>query len=153
MEKEFLRNILEQNKMTSSYSFNRISNENAGLRLNKQAASIGFIFRHIGETMNLFTTFLGLTTDVENTTMGRTDTGQGKNVEESRQLVNKGYNLLDQIIETTRKEDWLGIIDTPFFGQVTRVRLFSHILFHTSHHAGQISLTLSKGSIVSEGAN
>jgi len=150
MEKEFLRNILEQNKMTSSFSFNRISNENADFRLNKHAASIGFIFRHIGETMNLFTTFLGQTTDVQKTTMGRTDTGQGKNVEESRQMVNKGYRILEQIIETTPEENWLGIIDTPFFGKVARLRLFSHILFHNSHHAGQISLTLSKGSLVSE---
>jgi uncharacterized damage-inducible protein DinB len=153
MEKEFLRNILEQNKMTSSFSFNRVSNENADLRLNTKAASIGFIFRHIGETMNLFTTFLGLTTNVQNTTMGRTDSGQGKNVEESRQLINKGYELLEQIIETTREEDWLGMTDTPFFGKVTRLRLFSHILFHNSHHGGQISLTLSKGCIISELTN
>jgi uncharacterized damage-inducible protein DinB len=150
MEKEFLGNILAQNKMTSSFSFNRVSNENASFRLNKQAASIGFIFRHVGETMNLFTTFLGQTTEVQDTTMGRTDTGQGKNVEESRQLIDKGYDLLALIIETTVVEDWLGMIDTPFFGKVTRIRLFSHILFHTSHHAGQISLTLSRGSIVSE---
>jgi uncharacterized damage-inducible protein DinB len=150
MEKEFLRNILEQNKMTSSYSFNRVSNENAGIRLNNQTASIGFMFRHVGETMNLFTTFLGLTTNVQDTTMGRTDTGQGKNVEESRQLINRGYDLLEQIIETTRESDWLGMIETPFFGKVTRVRLFSHILFHNSHHAGQISLSLSKGKTVSE---
>src|SRR5476649_1859786 len=135
MEKAFLQNILEQNKMTSYYSFNNISNENADLRLNKQAASIGFIYRHIGETMNLFTTFLGLKTDVQNTTMGSTDTGQGKNIEQSRQLVKNGFDLLAQIIEATPDEDWLGMIDTPFFGKVTRVRLFSHILFHNSHHA------------------
>jgi uncharacterized damage-inducible protein DinB len=149
MEKEFLRNILEQNKMTSSYLFNRVSNENTGLRLNNQAASIGFIFRHVGETMNLFTIFLGLTTTVQDTTMGRKDTGQGKNVEESMQLVNEGYDLLGQIIETTEENNWLGTIETPFFGKITRVRLFSHILFHNSHHAGQISLTLSKGKIIS----
>lgn len=98
--------------------------------------------------MNLFIGFLGLKTDVQNTTMGMTDTGQGKNIAESRRLVNQGYELLAQIIETTPQEDWLGMIDTPFFGKVTRVRLFSHILFHNSHHAGQISLTLSKGDIV-----
>jgi uncharacterized damage-inducible protein DinB len=148
MEKEFLRNILVQNKMTSSFSFNRVSDENAGLKLNSQTASVGFIFRHTGETMHLFTTFLGLTTNVRDTTMGKSDTGQGKNVEESRHLVNSGYQLLEQMIETTRTEDWLGLIDTPFFGKVTRLRLFSHILFHNSHHAGQISLTLSKGLIV-----
>jgi uncharacterized damage-inducible protein DinB len=148
MEKAFLQNILEQNKMTSSYSFDRITNENAGLRLNKQAASIGFIYRHIGETMNLFTGFFGVKTGVQNTTMGQTDAGQGKNTEESRQLVKRGYDLLTQIIENTPEEDWLGMIDTPFFGKVTRVRLFAHILFHNSHHAGQISLTLSKGETV-----
>jgi uncharacterized damage-inducible protein DinB len=148
MEKTFLQNILEQNKITSSYSFNRISNENADFRLNKQAASIGFIYLHIGETMNLFTTFFGLKTDVQNTTMGKTDTGQGKNIEQGRQLVKSGYELLAQIIETTPDEDWLDTIDTPFFGKVTRVRLFCHILFHNSHHAGQISLTLSKGDIL-----
>ncbi len=148
MVKELLQNILEQNKMTSSYSFSRISNENAGFRLNQQAASIGFIYRHVGETMNLFTTFLGLKTGVQDTTMGRTDTGQGKNIEPSSQLVKNGYDLLSQIIETTREEDWLNIIDTPFFGKVTRIRLFSHILFHNSHHAGQISLTLARGGIL-----
>ena len=145
MEKELLQNILEQNKMTSHYSFDRISNENAGFRLNQQAASIGFIYRHIGETMNLFTGFFGFKTDVQNTTMGKTDTGQGKNIEESRELVKTGYDLLAQIIEITPDEDWLNMIDTPFFGKVTRVRLFCHVLFHNSHHAGQISLTLSKG--------
>ncbi|HLY72121.1 MAG TPA: DinB family protein [Puia sp.] len=150
MEKEILRNILAQNKMTSSYSFNRVSNENAGFRLNKQAASVGFIFRHIGETMHLFTTFLGLTTDVQGTTMGKTDTGQGKNAEESRQLVNRGYDLLEQVVETTREKDWLTTIETPFFGRVTRVRLFSHILFHNSHHAGQIALSLSRGNTAPE---
>ena len=148
MEKEFLQNILEQNKMTSSYSFNRVSNENADFRLNKEAASIGFIYRHVGETMNLFPTFFGLKTDVQNTTMGSTDTGQGRYIEQSRQLVENGYDILAQIIETTPGEDWLDMIDTPFFGKVTRIRLFAHILFHTSHHAGQISLTLAKGSII-----
>ena len=70
MEKAFLQNILEQNKMTSHYSFDMISTENGDFRLNKEVASIGFIYRHIGETMNLFTGFLGLKTDVQNTTMG-----------------------------------------------------------------------------------
>ena len=103
--------------------------------------------------MHLFTTFFGQPTHVQNTTMGRTDTGQGKNVEESRQLIHQGYKLLEQMIETTPEEDWLGKIDTPFFGNIARLRLFSHILFHNSHHGGQISLTLSKGCIISEATN
>jgi uncharacterized damage-inducible protein DinB len=145
MQKEFLQNLLTQNQLTCSFAFNKVSNENAGFRLNQHAASIGFIYRHVGETMHLFSTFFGRKTDVQNTTMGRSDAGQGKNVEESRQLISEGYNALKQIIETSPEKDWLKIIDTPFFGKVTRLRLFSHILFHNSHHAGQISLTLSRG--------
>lgn len=40
------------------------------LRLNDQPASVGFIYRHIGETMNLFGQFFGVPTDVKNMTMG-----------------------------------------------------------------------------------
>ncbi len=98
--------------------------------------------------MNLFTGFFGIKPGVQNTTMGMTDTGQGKDTAQGRELIKQGYDILAQIIETTPEEDWLTMIDTPFFGKVTRVRLFCHILFHNSHHAGQISLTLSKGDIV-----
>jgi|GEM_PF-244835 len=146
MQKEFLQNLVAQNQMTCSFAFNRISNENAGLKLNKQAASIGFIYRHVGETIHLFSTFFGLGTHVQNTTMGQSDTGQGQEIAESRRLVVDGYNVLEQIIQTSPEEDWLKMVDTPFFGKITRLRLFSHILFHNSHHAGQIALTLSRGN-------
>ncbi len=149
MQKEFLLNIITQNQLTCSFAFNKISGENSNFRLNKLTASIGFIYRHIGETIHLFTTFLGYSTDVQNTTMGETDRGQGRNIEESRQMIDKGYQIWRQIIETTPDEEWLGFIDTPFFGKVTRLRLFSHVLFHNSHHCGQISLTLSKGGNIS----
>jgi uncharacterized damage-inducible protein DinB len=146
MGKEFLQNIFAQNQLTCSFALNKVSGENSGFRLNKDAASVGFIYRHIGETMNLFTTFLGYTTDVQNTTMGQSDRGQGKNIEDSRQLIDKGFNVWQHIIEITSDEEWLGLIDTPFFGRVTRLRLFSHVLFHNSHHCGQILMILSKGS-------
>jgi len=145
MEKQFLKTLLEQNKMTSSFAFNKISNENAGLRLTQQAASIGFIYRHIGETIHLFGTFFGVPTDVQNTTIGQSDNGQGKNIEESKQLVEDGYHLLQELIDNTPGKDWIKTIDTPFFGTIPRLKLFGHILFHTSHHTGQISMTLSRG--------
>jgi uncharacterized damage-inducible protein DinB len=153
MQKEFLQNLLAQSQMTCSFAFNRISNENAGIRLNKQAASIGFIYRHVAETIHLFTTFFGLATNVQNTTMGQSDTGQGKEIAESRRLVSEGYNALEQIIQTVPEEEWLNMVDTPFFGRITRLRLFSHILFHNSHHAGQIAMTLSKGLSVDREKN
>ncbi len=95
--------------------------------------------------MNLFGQFFGIRTDVTNTTMGQTDTGQHFDVEHSRELISRGYTMLKTLVENTPEEDWLKPIDTPFFGTVPRIRLFAHALFHNSHHAGQISMTLSKG--------
>ena len=146
MQKGILLEILKQNQLTSHFSLDRVSEENASLRLNDKTASIGFIYRHIGETMNLFGQFFGIPTDVINTTMGQTDIGQVFDVEHSRKLISKGYDALRDLVENSAEEDWLKPVDTPFFGTITRIRLFVHVLFHNSHHAGQISMTLAKGS-------
>ncbi|MGH9141934.1 MAG: DinB family protein [Vicinamibacterales bacterium] len=146
MQKDILREIVTQNQFTSYFSFDRVTDENASLRLNDKAASIGFIYRHIGETMNLFPQMLGTPTDVKNTTIGQIDTGQRYDVAHSRELIDRGYRVLHELVENTADEDWLKPVDTPFFGTVSRMRLFAHALFHTSNHAGQISLTLAKGS-------
>jgi len=145
MQKEILLEILKQSQFTSHFSLDRVNEENASLRLNPNTASIGFIFRHIGETMNLFGAILGVPTEVKNTTIGAVDNGQKFEVETSRELIARGYAVLKQLVNNSSEEDWLKPVDTPFFGTVTRIRLFVHALFHTSHHAGQISLTLSKG--------
>ena len=145
MQKEILLLTLEQNRFTNHFSFDRVSEENATLRLNDGTASIGFIYRHIGETMNLFGQFFGIPTDVVNSTMGQTDNGQVFDVDYSSQLISTGYEMLKSLIESSAEEDWLKPVDTPFFGTVPRTRLFAHILFHNSHHAGQISMTLAKG--------
>jgi uncharacterized damage-inducible protein DinB len=146
MQKAILLEIVKQNEFTSHFSLDQVSEENAQLRLNNKTACIGFIYRHIGETMNLFGQFFGISTDVINTTIGQTDDGRVFEVESSRQLVSRGYGVLRDLVENSADEDWLKPIDTPFFGTVTRIRLFVHILFHNSHHAGQISMTLAKGS-------
>ncbi len=145
MQKELLAEMLVQNQLTNSFALEKITNENLHKRLNEQAASVGFIYRHIGETMNLFGYFFGIPSEVPNTTMGQQDIGQDFDLETSQIYVAKGYEMLKKLVEETTDEDWLTEIDTPFFGKVSKVRLFSHVLFHNSHHAGQISLTLSKG--------
>jgi uncharacterized damage-inducible protein DinB len=146
MLKDVLREIVTQNRFTSHFCFDRVTDENAGLRLTDKAASVGFIYRHIGETMNLFGQTLGTATDVKNTTIGQIDTGERYDVAQSRELIEQGYRVLEELVENTADEDWLKSVETPFFGAVSRVRLFAHALYHTSHHAGQISLTLAKGT-------
>lgn len=146
MQKDVLLEIVKQNQSTSHFSFDRVTEENANSRLNDKTASIGFIYRHIGETMNLFGQFFGIPSDVKNTTIGQSDTGEHYDVGYSRELIERGYQMLRDLVETSPEEDWLKPVDTPFFGTVSRVRLFAHVLFHNSHHAGQISMTLSKGS-------
>jgi len=145
MQKDILLEMVKQNQFTSHFSFDRVTEENARLRLNDKTASIGFIYRHVGETINLFGQFLGMPTDVKNTTIGQIDTGQRCDVAHSRELIERGFQLLNALIEKSPDEDWLKPVDTPFFGTVSRARLFAHILFHNSHHAGQISMTLAKG--------
>ena len=145
MHKDVLLEIVRQNQFTSHFSFDRVTEETANLRLNDNSASIGFIYRHIGETLNLFGQLLGVPSDVQNTTIGQTDKGQHHDISYSRELIERGYRMLRDLVENNTEEDWLKPVDTPFFGTVSRARLFAHALFHTSNHAGQISLTLSKG--------
>ncbi|WP_133557004.1 DinB family protein [Algoriphagus boseongensis] len=141
-----LKEMLEQNKLTCSFAFEKINQENSTWRLNPKTASIGFIFRHIGETMNLFGYFFGFSPSTSNTTMGKEDKGDWYEVAESRMLIEVGFQMLEQLVKNTAEEDWTTIIETPFFGPVSKMRLFSHILFHNAHHAGQLSLTLSRGA-------
>ena len=145
MQKDVLLEMVKQNQFTSHFSFDKVTQENANLRLNDQTASIGFIYRHIGETIHLFGQFFGIPTDVKNTTIGQKDTGQHYEVGYSRELIDRGYRMLQDLVENSSDENWLKPVETPFFGAVSKARLFGHVLFHNSHHAGQISLTLAKG--------
>ena len=146
MQKEILLDMLSQNQVTCSAAFTGITHENAHLRLNENTASAGFIYRHVGEMMNMFGLFFGIPTQVQNTTMGQTDRGQGQDVAQSHLLIQNGFDMLRSHIENSADTSWLEPVETPFFGTVSRAKLFSHILFHNSHHAGQIVLTLKKGS-------
>ena len=111
MTKDILNDLIAQNQKTCDFTFNEITQENSALKLNDDTASVGFIYRHIGEIMHLLAQFLGFPTDVENLS----------------------------------EKEWKETLDTPFFGTISRVRLLGHILYHTTYHCGQITLTLKRG--------
>lgn len=145
MQKEILLQILEQNQMDCFHFCKNINAENMNFRLTEQTASVGFIYRHIGETMNLIDKFLGYETDVEGTTMGQKDTGIQYDLETSRAYFENGYNTLKELVVNTADREWLEVIDTIWFGKMSRIKLFSILLFHNSHHCGQISSTILRG--------
>ena len=141
MQKEILLELLAQNKKTCFYAFDRITEQNVGYRLNEKTASVGFIYRHIGEAMNLFGSHFGIPTEIQNTTMGEQDSGQHFDLGTSRLYVEQGYEMLKTLIENVPDAARPDPSETPLVGTAS----IAHILFHNSHHAGQISLTLSKG--------
>lgn len=144
MDQQILKDLLDQNKLSCSFVFNEINASNASLKLVPSASSVGFIYRHIAETILMFGYFFGIPSDVGNSTMGQQDTGQGADVEETKNILDKGYSMLAQLIENTPADGWSDIIDTPFFGPVSKARLFAHILYHNSYHAGQIGMILKR---------
>ncbi|MHA7864476.1 DinB family protein [Flagellimonas marinaquae] len=146
MTKHLLKDLLEQNQKTCSFTFKEITQKNSSLKLNEDTASVGFMYRHIGEIMHLISQFFGIPTTVQNTTMGEKDTGKVYQWEESKKLVEEGYQLMENLIENLSENEWTETIDTPFFGTISRVKLFGHILYHNSYHCGQITLTLKRGS-------
>jgi len=145
MTKDILNDLIAQNQKTCDFTFNEITQENSALKLNDDTASVGFIYRHIGEIMHLLAQFLGFPTDVENTTMGQKDTGKVYDKQESQKLIDDGYQVLYGLVENLSEKEWKETLETPFFGTISRVRLLGHILYHTTYHCGQITLTLKRG--------
>jgi uncharacterized damage-inducible protein DinB len=78
--------------------------------------------------------------------MGQADRGLEFPIAIRQQLIAEGYSKLENFVKEMPDSGWADPVDTPFFGRVSKARLFYHILFHNSHHAGQISLTLAKGN-------
>jgi hypothetical protein len=145
MQKEILLQLLDQNKKDCYHFCKNINSENINYRLTVQTASVGFIYRHIGETMNLIGRFFGYEIDVEGTTIGQKDTGNVYDTETSRQLFENGYKTAEKLVVKTSDQEWFEEIETTWFGKISRIKLFSILLFHNSHHCGQISSALLKG--------
>ncbi|MDQ8014456.1 MAG: DinB family protein [Flavobacterium nitrogenifigens] len=146
MQKEILFGLLDQNRKGCQATFKNITEKNATFRLTEKTASVGFIYQHIGETANILGQAFGTETNIENTTIGQSDTGNKYDLETSHQLIEQGYQMLENTIQKSLDSDWLEEIEAPFFGKIQKLKLFSIILFHNSHHCGQIASAIVKGN-------
>lgn len=142
--RDILLALLDQYILSNSFALNQLKPENGSLKLNDQSASAGFMLRHMAETTDLFGFFPGLPPRFGNTTMGASDTGQGREVEESHEMLRLSLEKLREYLLTASDGELQQDIDTPFFGTVSRLRLIGHVLFHNSYHSGQIGLTLRR---------
>ena len=118
MEQVLFSDLLIQNQTRCQIAFNEITDQNKGYRVNEQAASVGFIYRHVGETMTMFGYFFGVPPAVQNTTMGTMDEGQGENLDECRKLVDAGYALLQRIVDNRPGAAWPDPVETPFWYRI-----------------------------------
>lgn len=145
MEKEILQQLVEQNRKDCSHFCKDLNAANSDFRLTPETASAGFIYRHIGEVTNLIGQFFGHETTIEGTTIGQKDTGQQYDLAVSRMYFENGYNTLEKLVLNTSAAEWLEEIETSWFGKISRIKLLSVLLFHNSHHCGQISSAVLKG--------
>lgn len=148
MQKEIFIQLLEQSKMDCSGIFKDINLSNSNFRVSEKTASVGFIYRHIGESTNLLAQFFGYKTDVEGTTMGQIDLGKEYDLKTSQMLFEQAYDSLEKLVTDTTDKEWLEEIETTWFGKISRIKLFSLTLFHNSHHCGQIASAVVKGQIL-----
>lgn len=145
MQKEILLQMLEQNRKDCTHFYKNMNAENIDFRLTEQTASIGFIYRHIGESIHLIAQFFGYQTDVEGTTMGQSDSGKYYDLKTSQNIFEQGYKTLEKLVNNTSENEWIEEIETPWFGKISRIKLYSLILFHNAHHCGQIASAIVKG--------
>ncbi|WP_166919931.1 DinB family protein [Flavobacterium poyangense] len=146
MQKEILLALLDQNRFNCHATFKNITLENSHFKLNEKTASVGFIYRHIGETAIILGQSFGIATTVENTTIGQSDTGKEYDLQTSHAYLEQGFKILEDTIKNSSDSDWLEETEAPFLGTLSRIRLFSIILFHNSHHCGQIASAIVKGN-------
>ena len=145
MEKEILLEMLGVSRYNCEAAFREMDSENADFRLVEKTATAGFLCRHIAETTNTLGQHLGFETDVEDTTLGKEDTGQRYSPEESRRLLEQAYDKLEGLVKNNTGQFWMETVDASFFGAVTRMKLLSIILLHNAHHCGQAASALIKG--------
>jgi DinB superfamily len=146
-----LNTIFDVNIQKIDGLLSRLTPENSLNRINPQTGTAGFYMRHIAEAQILlckmfFDTATSLPYGAPFTLRVPNDDGRLYDVAETQQLMQIGYDTLQQAIANTPEAAW-NTAKTTIFGELTLLQGFSRILNHNAHHCGQIELALKKGSI------
>lgn len=115
-------------------------------RLHPDAASIGWLLRHIAEVELLFAkNVFERELNVKAQTIGSIakDRAQFNELKPLLDLIEKAGEELGLAISDI--DDWEEKVSTAEFGTVTKAEALGRITTHTAYHAGQIGLALKYG--------
>jgi DinB superfamily len=151
MTATILNPIFDINIQKVNDLLNQLTTENSLNRINPLTGTAGFYMRHIAEAQILlskmfFETTTGLPYGAPLTLRVPNDDGRLYDVEETKQLMQLGYDTLKKVIADTPDAAWQ-TTKTTVFGELTLLQGFSRILNHNAHHCGQIELAFKKGII------
>jgi hypothetical protein len=146
-----LMQLFEINILKINGLLNRLTAENSQNRINPQTATAGFYMRHIAEAQILlcklfFDAAPDLPYGAPQTMRVASDDGRLFDVEETKQLMELGYEALKTAIAKTSTKTWNEPKPT-FFGEGNRIQGIARILNHSAHHCGQIELAIKKGMV------
>ena len=132
---------------------NRLTNQTDSIeesdlvkRLHPEAASAGWLLRHIAEVELLFAkNVFNRELNVKAQTIGSIakDHGQFNEIAPLTDLLTQAEEELGGAIKNTG--DWESNVTTAEFGTVTKAEALARIMTHTAYHAGQVSLAVKYG--------
>ncbi len=149
MTTSILNSIADTNFLKVKLLLEKLTTENSLNRINQETGTAGFYFRHIAEAQILLgKLFFDSSTNLpyENPLTMRVpnDDGRQYDIEETKMMMQTGFDSLKSIIENTSESDWHTIKHTQPFGDIMLIQGLSRVLNHNAHHCGQIELCFKK---------
>ncbi len=140
--------FINLNKKKVDALMNKLTPENSLFRISPESATAGFYMRHIGEAMHSLA-HIGFKTGMNfqpQTLRVPADPGHAFDLAETKQFVDSGFDLMQKIVRKMPDNEVDTAFSTPF-GDQTLLSMMSFTLNHSSHHCGQIELTIKKGKV------
>jgi uncharacterized damage-inducible protein DinB len=113
--------------------------------IHSDSNSLGFLLLHIAEVEIIFgNSVFGFNYPIIPKTFKKEEGVTYDNFNETMELLNKSYLLMEKAILNSTEESWDNIVKTPI-GEFTQYDAIARIIAHTAYHSGQIGLILKYG--------